>query len=348
MSMVLSDSARARGLAKPRLGFLGAGWIGRHRMEAVLEAGVAEATAIAEPSEECMRAAADLSPSAKRVDTLEALFREDIDGIVIATPSALHAQQAVEALEQGMPVFCQKPLGRARSEVQAVVVAAEKADRLLGADFSYRHTEAMRRIRPVLSSGEIGQVHAVDLTFHNAYGPDKTWFYDPALSGGGCLIDLGVHLVDLALWALDFPEVVKVESHLFAEGEKLPPNPSVVEDFAVATLTLKTGTIIRLTCSWRLHAGQDAQISAAFYGTQGGLALRNVGGSFYDFRAERYRGTESETISEPPDDWGGRAIVDWARQLSRNPGFNPEAKRFVQVAEIIDRLYGRDLDARPD
>jgi predicted dehydrogenase len=48
-------------------------------------------------------------------------------------------------------------------------------------------------------------VFAVDLVFHNAYGPDKPWFYDPELSGGGCVMDLGVHLVDLALWSLDFP-----------------------------------------------------------------------------------------------------------------------------------------------
>ena len=62
----------------------------------------------------------------------------------------------------------------------------------------------------------LGRTYAVDLVFHNAYGPDKAWFYDPALSGGGCVMDLGVHLVDLALWALDFPAVTKVSSTFVA------------------------------------------------------------------------------------------------------------------------------------
>ena len=64
---------------------------------------------------------------------------------------------------------------------------------------------------------------------------------------------------------------------------------------------------MQLACSWRLHAGCDAMISAAFHGTHGGAALRNVNGSFYDFVAERYRGTGRETLASPPDEWGGRA-----------------------------------------
>jgi predicted dehydrogenase len=79
----------------------------------------------------------------------------------------------------------------------------------------------MRRIRETLRSGELGRVFAVDLVFHNAYGPDKAWFYDPELSGGGCVMDLGVHLVDLALWSLDFPGVTNVTSTLMAKGAPL-------------------------------------------------------------------------------------------------------------------------------
>lgn len=142
----------------------------------------------------------------------------------------------------------------------------------------------MRRIREVVRSGELGRVYAVDLVFHNAYGPDKPWFYDPALAGGGCVMDLGVHLVDLALWVLDFPEVPGVSAKLFAGGEPLGGRPDRVEDYAVATLKLGTGAAMQLACSWRLQAGCAAIISAAFYGTNGGAALRNVDGSFYDSR----------------------------------------------------------------
>ena len=222
-----------------------------------------------------------------------------------------------------------------------MVDAARAADRLLGGDLSYSFTEGMRRIREVVRSGELGRIYAVSLVFHNAYGPDKPWFYDPALSGGGCVMDLGVHLVDLALWTLDGPGVSGVCGKLFAGGEPLGARPDRVEDYAVATMELETGATVRLACSWRLQAGCDAIISAAFYGTNGGAALRNVNGSFYDFLAERYRGTARETLATPPDAWGGRAAADWAARLAAGERFDAEAERVVDVACVLDRIYGR-------
>ena len=337
----LPDTRPAAALARPRLGFLGVGWIGRHRMEAIAQTGAADIVAVADPSADCLDEAAKLAPEAARVADLDAILAQGVDGVVIATPSALHAAQSIEALEAGVAVFCQKPLGRTAAEAGAVVDAARRADRLLAVDLSYRFTDGMRRLAGLIASGELGRVHAVDLVFHNAYGPDKPWFYDPALSGGGCVMDLGVHLVDLALWTLGFPEVETVTSHLSAGGEPLGPNPNRCEDYAVATLTLATGTVVRLACSWRLQAGRDAIIEAAFYGTNGGAALRNVDGSFYDFTAERYHGTTRETLATPPDSWGGRAAADWATRLAGGARFDPEAERLVAVARVLDRIYGR-------
>ena len=322
-----------------RVGYLGAGWIGRHRMAAMIETGAIEAVAYADPSDEMAEEAAKLAPNAKRVDGLDALLSEELDGVVIATPSALHAEQSIRGLEAGVAVFCQKPLGRTAAEVRAVVDAARKADRLLGLDLSYRHTEGMRRIRALIQAGELGRIGAVDLVFHNAYGPGKSWFFDPAQSGGGCVIDLGVHLVDLALWALDFPQVADVQSRLLAKGR--PLRAGECEDYAVATLTLADGGVVTLACSWNLPAGRDAIIGASFYGESQGAALRNVDGSFFDFVAERYRGTSSETLARPPDDWGGRAAADWARRLAAGERFSAEAERFVDVAGVLDRIYGR-------
>src|SRR4051812_39051484 len=140
-------------MARPRLGFLGVGWIGRHRMEAMLATGAVEAAAIADPSPEIAEEALKCAPGARIVDGLEGLLAEGVDGIVIATPSALHAEQSIRALEAGAAVFCQKPLGRTADEARAVVEAARRADRLLAVDFSYRFTQGMRRIRELISSG---------------------------------------------------------------------------------------------------------------------------------------------------------------------------------------------------
>jgi predicted dehydrogenase len=322
-----------------RVGFLGTGWIGRHRMAAMIETGAIDAVAYADPSDEMAAEAAQLAPEAERVDGLDALLGLELDGIVIATPSALHAEQSIRALDAGVAVFCQKPLGRTAAEVRAVVDAARTADRLLGLDLSYRHTKAMRRIRALIQGGELGRVGAVDLVFHNAYGPGKSWFFDPAQSGGGCVIDLGVHLVDLALWVLDWPEVADVQARLLARSRPLAPGQC--EDYAVATITLADGRIITLACSWNLPADRDAIIGAGFYGEGQGAALRNVDGSFFDFIAERYRGTAAETLASPPDDWGGRAAADWARRLAAGERFAAEAERFVDVAAVLDRIYGR-------
>lgn len=326
---------------KPRLGFLGTGWIGRNRMEAMLATGLVEAAAIADPSDEMRHEASPLAPSAAVVDTLDELLTQDLDGIVIATPSAQHAEQSIRSLEAGIAVFCQKPLGRTATETFAVVEAARAADKLLGVDLSYRFTNGMKAIRRAIAVGDLGTPFAADLVFHNAYGPGKDWFFDPKQSGGGCVIDLGVHLVDLALWAMNWPEVVKVESHLLSGGAPLIDPATACEDYAVATMTLAGGAVVRLACSWKLAAGQMCEIAADFYGTAGGALLRNIGGSYSDFEAFRTAGTECWHAAEPDSDWGGRAAADWARRLASGEGFDPEAKRLVDVAEVLDRIYQR-------
>ncbi|MCU1344924.1 MAG: oxidoreductase [Acidimicrobiia bacterium] len=324
---------------RPRLGFLGLGWIGRARMEAIHRAGVADIVAMADVAPAMARAAAE-TVGAVVVPPEELLHPAlGLDGLVIATPSALHADQAIAALRGGMAVFCQKPLARSAAETASVIAAAQAADRLLGVDLSYRHLSAVRAAREVLQSGHIGEVFATDLVFHNAYGPDKAWFTNPALSGGGCVIDLGIHLVDLALWLLDAPKIEAVESRLFAAGRPLLER-SRVEDYAVARLHTAGGATISLACSWFLHAGQDAVISLTVYGTEGAVAVSNVGGSFYDFRAEHHQGTHSTVLAEPPDDWGGRAAVAWAQQLAEDRRYRPSVEDNLAVARTLDRIYG--------
>jgi predicted dehydrogenase len=330
-----------KSVAKPRLAFLGAGWIGRHRLEAVAKSGFAEIVAIAEPSQEMLSEAKKLAPAADGVPTLNELDDFNLDGLVIATPSALHAEQSIWALERGMSVFCQKPLARTRAENEAVINAARKADRLLGVDFSYRHVEAVKKVREVIESGALGKIFAVEMVFHNAYGPDKPWFYDPKLSGGGCVVDLGIHLVDLALWWLDSPKITNVTSRVFREGQPLSPGGAVVEDFGTARIDLKTGATIKIDCSWKLNAGTDAIISGTIYGSNGGASFRNVNGSFFDFVAESYQGRNRQTLAEPPDAWGGRAIVHWVQQLQQSPNFRPEIESLIEVAGVLDAIYGR-------
>lgn len=333
---------RAAARALPRLGFLGVGWIGRHRLEAVHGAGAARVHAIADPCADRAREASRAAPGAVTATSLDELLEQPLDGIVIATPSALHAEQAVRALEHGIAVFCQKPLARTAEETRRVIDAARAADRLLAIDMSYRYTAALRAVRDAVAGGAIGAVYAADLAFHNAYGPDRGWARDPALAGGGCVIDLGVHLVDMALWTLGFPAVRRVASHLYAGGTRLDAGQQdVCEDHAVATLELEGGATVRIACSWECSTGQAAMIRAHFTGTAGAAALVNVDGSFYHFRAELYRGTATETLSVPPDEWGGRAIIAWSERLAAGARFDPAVETAIPVAAALDAVLGR-------
>ena len=324
---------------KPTLGFVGVGWIGKSRLEAVMKSEQAIVAAVSEPNQTLLTALTQQIPTIQTYDSLEAMLESDLTGIVIATPSALHAPQALAALQRGKAVFCQKPLGRHAPETAEVVAAARAQNLLLGVDFSYRHTQAMQQVKQVIDSGELGRIYGVNLTFHNAYGPDKAWYLDLALSGGGCLMDLGIHLVDLLFWLLDQSVVTEVRSHFFRQGRRLHHRKEGVEDYAACQWMLNHTTAVQLSCSWFLPAGQEAVIEVRFYGENGGVAFRNINGSFYDFVAERYHGTATETLATPPDDWSERAAARWAEALAQGQTFNPEAQTYVAVAQVLDQLY---------
>jgi predicted dehydrogenase len=336
----LPHSPRQR-VGRPRLGFVGVGWIGRHRLEAIAQSGYAEISAITDTNASLVeQTARELAPKAARAASFDELIEGDLDGVVIATPNALHATQAIAALHRGLAVFCQKPLARNADETKLVLAAARSADRRLDVDLSYRFTSGMTAIRNLIRQGALGHVYAADLVFHNAYGPDKPWFYDSKLSGGGCLLDLGIHLVDLALWCLDFPAVKRATGTVI-DCARFAGGPSIgVEDYAAAQLTLATGASIQLACSWKAPAGCDARIEATFFGTGGGASFRNVDGSFYNFVAEHLRPDRTRhLLAAPPDTWGGRAAVDWARRLAISPRFDPAIGHVEAVAATLDRIY---------
>jgi predicted dehydrogenase len=342
VSVLTSRSAAAEtgDLRRPRIGFLGVGWIGRSRMQSLAAGAVADVVGAADPDPAARAAVTSTLEHVEVVANLESLLALGLDGIVIATPSALHAAQAITALQQGVAVYCQKPLARTRSETAAVTAAARRADRLLGVDLCYRHTDAAAALRDVVTGGELGRVYAVDLVFHNAYGPDKPWFTQRRLSGGGCLVDLGTHLIDLGLWLTDSGDADVVAARLRRGGAPVSPDADEVEDFAVAQLETSSGTTVRLACSWFLPAGRDCVFECTLYGTAGAVSMRNQGGSFYDFVAERFTGTTADALTRPGDDWGARGISAWAQRLATASRFDSDtADELETLAGVLDGIY---------
>ena len=293
------------------------------------------------PSDEQAAAAHGLAPGSQRVDTVDALLDLHLDGLVIATPSALHAEQARAArstaasrcsarnhwagTRRKRPASWRRRRGRTACWASTCPTGTSPAcagPRLGG----HGRTRPHLRRRPGVSY---------------AYGPDKPWFYDPRQSGGGCVVDLGVHLVDLALWTLGFRTWTRCRRSSSPAGTGLADRPGQVEDHAVATLELATGTGVQLACSWRLHAGRDAIISAAFHGTEGRrrpaqrgrLVLRTLRRAVCRHRHPHHGGA-ARRVGRP----GGGGVGDPAG--CRRRGSDAAAWRYVDVARVLDRIYG--------
>lgn len=329
-------------MSAPRLGFVGVGWIGAMRLEAVRAAGTAEAAALCDPSPERLAAARAASPGAVCCEDLDDLLARAgdlaLDGVVISTPNAFHVPQAVAALEQGLAVFCQKPLAVDAEGARAVVRAARRAGRLLGVDYTYRCTAGAQALRRLIRTGELGRVFSLETAFHNAYGPDKPWCHDPTVAGGGALMDLGVHLIDLAIWLLGSRGVRSVHGLAFRDG--VPLEERGVDDFATVHLELEGRAAVSLAVSWNAHLGRDCAIRTAAFGTAGGAEFRNVNGSFFDFELERAHGRGGEVVVREGREALGQALIHWIERLGESPAFDPEIEQAVLVSEVIDAVYG--------
>jgi predicted dehydrogenase len=202
---------------------------------------------------------------------------EGVDAVVICTPNALHAPQAQAALRLHKHVLVQKPLAVSCMDAQATIDTAAEHQRLLFVDYSYRFLETIAVLKSTL--GQRGPVRRARGTFHNIYGPgaEKTWFFEPLLSGGGALMDLGVHLLDLGLWLLQPSQahLVSLDMHSTQDG--------AVE--SSADLRLLLGDIeFDVDVSW--NAARPASEIAFELEQQNGSLLRweNVDGSFFHFR----------------------------------------------------------------
>ena len=292
-------------------------------------------SAICDPSPRCARRGRRGSRPARAVV-------DSLDEMLGAGPRRRGDRDAERAARRAVDPRRWKPArrcsARSRSAAppprrSAVVDAARAADRLLGVDLSYRLTDGMRRDRRARPRGALGRVFAVDLVFHNAYGPDKPWFYDPRpvrrrLRHGSRRPPGRSRAVD----ARTSPPSRDVDARALSRGGRAARTPARVEDYAVAQLRPAGDAPVRLACSWRLHAGRDAVIEAAFYGTEGGAALRNVGGSFYDFTAERFDGTDAATRSPTRPTHGAGAPPPTGPSSSRaRRAFDPQAEQFVRV-----------------
>jgi predicted dehydrogenase len=197
-------------------------------------------------------------------DERDLFASEHIDAVVISTPSYLHQRQVIAALEAGKHVLVERPLALDAKGAEAAVEAAEKAGRTLVVAYNNRYRADLRGVKSFITAGELGDVFSIHGTWFNKKVRLRrpTWRHRKATAGGGAFMDLGVQVLDLALWLLDYPKVERVTAHMHP-GEDLE-----VEDAASVMAVLETGVIVSVQVTWNLLAEKDRH-HIRIFGTTG-------------------------------------------------------------------------------
>ncbi|HEY7751220.1 MAG TPA: Gfo/Idh/MocA family oxidoreductase, partial [Ignavibacteriaceae bacterium] len=177
-------------------------------------------------------------------DYKELLSKSDVEAVIITTPTGSHKEIAVDCLNAAKHVLVEKPLARNYTEGKAIVDAAAKNEKKLMVGMNLRYRPDSMLIRTLINSGEIGKPFYIKSGWIRRQSSSENWFTRREEAGGGVILDLGVNLLDLVLWLLDYPEVKSVSTiNYFQSAKKL-------EDTSVSFIRCDDNSLINLETSW--------------------------------------------------------------------------------------------------
>jgi predicted dehydrogenase len=249
-----------------RVALFGSGWIQKIHAQAVVEHAGGELVAATNWREPSLRELAETFHIPKLTTSwYDLVHDEEVDAVVIATPNALHAEQAIACLHAGKHVLVEKPMAMSVPECDAMIAAARDAERFLMVAHCWRFHPSAVDVRDAVRRGDLGRVvktHGYGI--HKEWGPSG-WFTQRALAGGGALIDMGVHAIDTARFVLDDPEPVRVCATI---GTRYKTGYDVDDD-GVLLISWSNGVNSIVESGWwQPHiGGQEADTE--IYGTQG-------------------------------------------------------------------------------
>jgi predicted dehydrogenase len=277
-----------------RAGVIGLGWAGEQHLKGYLQIPGVQVMAIAGLEQDRGQQlistynVPDLYASYE-----ELLQRDDIDAVSICVPNYLHAPIGVAALQAGKHVLCEKPMALNGQEAKTMVDAAEQAGRVLQVAFNYRRRGDAIVLKRHIDAGGLGRIYYAKAHWTRRSGIPGlgSWFTSKKLAGGGPLIDLGVHVLDLSLWFLGEPAVRSVSAATYAElgprgrggfpGATKTGNSASyeVEDLATAFIRLEGGVVLQLEVSWAAYSSAGDDFGVTLYGTEGGaeIDVKNYG-----------------------------------------------------------------------
>jgi predicted dehydrogenase len=222
-------------------------------------------------------------------DYREIIKRDDVDAVDIVTPNLYHSEIAVAALEAGKDVFCEKPDAISVAEAQKMADAAAKSGKLLMTMRNNRFRPASQFVKKFIEDGSMGEVYTGRCGWVRRRGiPGRGgWFTTKALSGGGPLIDLGVHFIDLAVWLMGNPKPVsvtgatyqkfakndaKADSQHAAFGEAKEEGTIDVEDLATGFIRFDNGATLQIEFSWASNVPEERNF-LELRGTKAGFVM---------------------------------------------------------------------------
>lgn len=344
-------------MKKLKIGIIGCGNIanGAH-LPGYLKADNIEVVATCDIVEEKAKKIAQvLSLDESRVftDYNDVLALDDIDAVDICTPNYLHSVIAVAALERGIHVFCEKPDAVSVAEAEKMKVAAEKSGKVLMVMRNNRFYNRSKFLKQFIEDGKMGEIYTARCAWRRRRGiPGKGgWFTTKEQSGGGPLIDLGVHMIDLAIWLMGNPTPVAVTGctyRKFADsdvsdsvhssfGEKKADGVFDVEDLAMGFIRFDNGASMQIEFSW----ASNIQKEIRFCELRGDKAGAYWSEDSLKIFGEEYEATYDINVNAPDGDLPQHAqnILHFADVVlnGAKPGFEPI--QGLNMVKILEALY---------
>jgi predicted dehydrogenase len=341
---------------KVLVGLVGAGWPTWQHIKGYRKIEGVDVAALCDSDPARLERIADEYEIPKRYRSFDdMLVKERLHAVSICTPNHLHSPMTIQALEQGLHVLCEKPMATTSRDGRAMAEAAQKSGKVLMIAHMMRFFPNAMVLKDFIDKGELGELYFARAWWNRRNGiPGMgTWFTRKAESGGGALIDIGVHILDLALWFMGFPQAKEVTSSFgdrFAHRGKGAMSYGFitqaglqkcdVEDFAVAHAVFDKGRSLFLQCSWASHIPSYDQ-GLEIWGEEGGARLCRDGASLEIF-TER-GGVPVDIQPQAPEgnpfDEESRHFIECIRQ-GTPPLCLPEEG--IRVLELIEKIYQRD------
>lgn len=266
--------------SRPRIGMLGAGFISDYHLSGLQQAGAEIVSLYSRTEATAAAKAAQYGIPHHTTDHAELLARDDLDAVVITTPDFTHEPLAIAAAQAGQAILLQKPMARSSAECRRIIAAAEAAGVPLFVSFMHRYLVEIERTRALLAVGTLGPVHTVRQRNATPGADWAAWFFSKEKVGGGVVLQLGVHGIDLLRQL--FGEIVQVkattallrQTRTLADGTLVQPDN---EDTALAIYRFASGVQATHEMSYNEVAGTD-RFRMEIYGERGTAWLRTERG----------------------------------------------------------------------